>query len=95
MFCPKCGKEINNNSLCECNTYIDKGGFKYGLLGFLFPVAGIVIYYMLKDKEPNLCNSFKIGSMVGIILWILILATYYTIYFMIFYGSFFEEFLYY
>lgn len=76
MFCPKCGREIPDGSYtcngCGANVG-DKGGFKYGFLGFLFPIAGVIIYYMLKDEEPNLSESFKIGSIVGLIMLYLLL----------------------
>lgn len=75
MYCQKCGNTNDTqNSICSncANQFIDKGGFKYGLIGFFFPIAAIIIYFLLADKEPNLCNSLKIGALVNIIMLILI-----------------------
>ena len=82
MFCPKCGKEVHNESY-NCNScgaiVRDKGGFKYGLLGFLFPVAAVIIYYMLRDKEPKLCESLKIGAITMLIVGALYTFSVYSI----------------
>lgn len=83
MFCKVCGRETENqNNICnECLknmpqnnnlNFEDKGGFKYGLLGFLFPFSGIVLYYMLKDKEPKLTKSFIIGAIINLIFLVFI-----------------------
>lgn len=82
MFCPKCGKAIHNGSYkCDsCGATVgDKGGFKYGLLGFFFPIPAIIIYYMLRDKEPNLCESFKIGAITGLIMSVLYIGAVFLI----------------
>lgn len=84
MFCKRCGMETNNPSnICNrCidkeiqlkhNNFEDKGGFKYAFLGFLFPLAGIILYYMLRQKEPNLSKSFRNGTIFGCALFILLI----------------------
>ena len=88
MFCKECGRQTDNsNNICdECikrigNNFEDKGGFKYGFLAFLFPIAGIVLYYMLREKEPNLAKSFKIGSIISIIPSIIFVILNFTLFF--------------
>ena len=83
MFCPKCGKEVHNerNKCDSCGGIVsDKGGFKYGLLGFFFPIAAIIIYYMLKDEEPKLCESLKIGAIIMIVMGTLYIISMYILY---------------
>ena len=45
--CPKCGK---NNRL---NSNDDAKDFRFALLGFLVPIAGLVLYLVWKKDSPH------------------------------------------
>ncbi len=81
--CPHCGAEVdvalspkmesftptevhNNNK-----TKVDDGGFLWGLLGFLFPVVGLILYLVWKDEYPNRASSVGAGAIVAVVIGVI------------------------
>lgn len=92
MFCPKCGQEINNDAVicvhCGCATQNvpmqpevseEPAGCGLQILSFLFPIIGIVLYVVNKDKKPVSAKSclkialisWGIAIVVGIVFGVL------------------------
>lgn len=81
-FCPHCGKQVHDEAvLCVyCNKSIpqnrnsvgasirDEGGFLWGLLGFMVPVAGLIVYLVWKEDHPNNARSAGIGALIYLCL---------------------------
>ena len=88
MFCSKCGKEvldeavvctncgcaINGSSFCKNNDAeedVPNGGLN--LLGFLIPIAGLILYCVNVTKTPKKANqigAFSLaGFLIGLIIW--------------------------
>ena len=44
-------------------TSVDKGGFGWGLLGFLAPVIGLILYLIWKDSKPKTAKSIGKGAL--------------------------------
>lgn len=90
-FCQHCGREVHQDAVVclHCgrslqSTYRnstlssirDEGGFLWGLLGFLVPVAGLIIYLVWKEERPNNAKAAGIGALVNVGLSIGVLIIY-------------------
>ncbi len=85
MFCNNCGKEIADNAfICpHCgvktgHTVQDDGPLGcLGVVCFLFPIVGLILYLVWKDDKPNKSRSAgKLalwGFIIGVVLWVLYL----------------------
>lgn len=76
MYCTNCGNKLNDGAdICtSCGKYIknqpsnvevDEGGFIWGLVGFLVPVVGLVLYISWKNNKPKSSKSAGIGALIG------------------------------
>ncbi len=81
MFCKNCGKEIEDNrTICpHCgrstgatnnNSYNpeDSGSAGWGVLGFLFPLIGLILYILWKDTKPRSAHVAGKGALIGVIV---------------------------
>ncbi len=80
-YCRNCGKEIDDNAVICTNcgatvqenlkqvntTEKDVGGFGWGILGFFFPIVGLILFLVWKDQKPITAKSAGIGALVGFI----------------------------
>lgn len=90
MYCSKCGKELVDEAVvctnCGCAVNgssfnnVDKktdedtpnGGLN--LLGFLIPIAGLVLYCINVSKAPKKAAQIGAFSLAGFIVGVLLLA---------------------
>ena len=86
MKCSKCGKTINNDSLfCEhCGNRVynvvstddSKLGVGLGILSFLFPIVGFVLYFQYKNSAKNKAKQAVklawIGFAIGFVCQLLL-----------------------
>ena len=89
MFCSKCGKEIMDEAVicpgCGCPVAgkavaqtnspaedVPNGGLN--VLGFLIPLAGLIMYCTMVGKTPKKANQIGLCSLIGFVInFILIL----------------------
>jgi|LGVF01.2.fsa_nt_gb high-affinity Fe2+/Pb2+ permease len=45
-----------------------KGNILYGILGFLFPIAGLILYILFKDSQPEDAEIAIKGTVIGLIV---------------------------
>ena len=74
-YCSKCGKEINEEAVvcihCGCRVESapyheeDKKSPGFGVLGFFFPLIGLILYCVWKDKTPLKAKSAGKGALIG------------------------------
>lgn len=57
FVCTNCGVLLKNNEVKKSD---DSGNFVYGLLGFFFPLVGLILYLCWKDEKP--CNAKIAGK---------------------------------
>lgn len=43
----------------------DNGGFLWGLLGFLIPIVGLVLFLVWKDERPKTAKAAGVGALVS------------------------------
>ena len=82
MYCSHCGKPIPEgadyclNCGCAINGSApnknDSSSFGFALLGFLFPLIGLVLYFVYDDKRPKRAKSVGKGALVGVITRIVV-----------------------
>jgi hypothetical protein len=79
MFCSKCGKEVNDEAVvcvhCGCAignkkasaaTEGDAPNTGFAVLGFLFPLIGLILYLINKDTAPLKAKSAGKGALIGV-----------------------------
>lgn len=75
MFCRNCGKEIPDKAaIClGCGAEVkrpvveDTAGAGWWWIGFLVPLAGLLIWITCSDTQPNRAKKAGIGALVGVI----------------------------
>ena len=90
-YCAYCGKELFDEAVvcpsCGCATDMvvapkeeekPSSGFKF--LGFFFPVVGLVLYIVFKNKKPLLAKYAGIGALIGAIVSAVCSILYYVLY---------------
>ena len=81
MYCKKCGKENKTetkfctncgNSIDVSSNYVvkeEKSTFGWGILGFLFPIVGLVLLILWRRKnKPKASKSLGIGTLIKLII---------------------------
>ncbi|MBO4456264.1 MAG: zinc ribbon domain-containing protein [Butyrivibrio sp.] len=84
MICKNCGEVIDNNAtVCpKCGaSQVDNAippvapegsGFGWGVLGFLIPLVGIILFFVWKDTKPNSARASLIGAVISIVIGVLL-----------------------
>lgn len=57
----------------------DSGSFWWGVLGFFFPLIGIILYFVWKNERPMTAKKLLIGAIVSIALPVVIGIIFYLI----------------
>lgn len=81
VYCSKCGAYVassqgpngsNNNDFTTVFDKIDKiadsGHIGWGLLGFLVPVVGLILFLVWKDEKPKTALMAGKGALINVIL---------------------------
>lgn len=80
-FCSECGYSLANEQsspLATTNTNMQEGStFGWGVLGFFFPIVGLILFIVWKTEKAKASKSAGIGALVGTILSVV----FYIIYF--------------
>lgn len=86
MFCPNCGKEINDNAeICiHCGVRVqqtknDNPSHFAGIVSCCFPIVGLVLYFLWKDEKPNSSKLICKWMIAGTICWILLYVIFFII----------------
>ena len=77
MYCKTCGEVINDEAVicpkCGCETgkksHTEKDGEGIGffILGFLFPLIGLILYLVWKNEYPLRAKSVGKGALISVI----------------------------
>ena len=85
MLCRHCGKEISDKAaIClGCGAEVkrpvaeDTAGAGWWWLGFLVPLAGLLIWLTCNDTQPNRAKKAGIGALVGVITAVALTVLFY------------------
>lgn len=47
---------------------VDSGSFGWGILGFCFPIVGLILYLVWKGNKPLTAKKAGIGALIGFCL---------------------------
>lgn len=87
-FCRNCGAEIHDQAvICpQCGvqqktatTVNDNGSIGWALLGCCIPLAGLILFLIWKDTQPNNAKKAGMGALVSVIATVV----FYVIFFVI------------
>ncbi len=89
MFCSHCGKEISDKAaVCiHCGKDVrrpiteDSAGCGWWWLGFLVPLAGLLIWATCNDTQPKRAKKAGIGALVSTILGVGLTILFFILYF--------------
>ncbi len=90
-YCADCGSSLENGKCPNCskltveNQTNDNGSFGWGVLGFFFPLIGLILFILWKDVKPKSSKSSGIGALIGVILYIILVIL--AVLFFIFVGT--------
>jgi hypothetical protein len=72
QVCGNCGTSVNSTSVQSTSSGVnDNGGFGWGLLGFCFPIVGLILYLVWRQDKPNNAKAAGIGAIIGFVLGLL------------------------
>lgn len=91
MFCRYCGKEISDKAaICVgCGAEVkqskpeDTAGAGWWWLGFLVPLAGLLIWITCNDTQPKRAKKAGIGALVGVITSVALTVLFYIFWFVL------------
>ena len=85
MFCRNCGKEIDekayvcphcgvltSNAEAQKKTVNDSGSAGWGVLGFFFPIVGLILFLIWRDERPKSAKAAGIGALIFVIVYVII-----------------------
>ncbi len=92
MYCKNCGQRISDQvKVCPyCGYKIakeiiikedDSGSIGWGLLGFLIPIAGLILYLVWKDNKPKCAKRARKGALASVICAVVVWVIYFVIIF--------------
>ena len=93
MYCSGCGNEVlPNAAVClHCGQAVnakpvkqdDKSSVGWWLLGFLIPLAGLILWLVWTDDSPKKAKSAGMGALVSTILSVVSVVVIYVVYFVV------------
>lgn len=76
MLCPVCNKEVDDNvdvcPVCGCplanaRAKQDSGSYGWWLLGFFFPLVGLILWLVWRENTPLRAKRAGWGALIGVI----------------------------
>ena len=58
---------------------VDSGSFGWAVLGFFFPIVGLILFLVWKDQKPLSSKKAGIGALVGVILSVVSTILFYVL----------------
>ena len=90
MYCSNCGRAIPEKAaVCMgCGVAVkrpaaqDSAGAGWWWLGFLIPLAGLLIWVTCNDNQPCRAKKAGIGALVGVIVSVGLCVLFYVLWFL-------------
>ena len=68
VVCPGCGCPVVGKALANTTTAEDVANAGLNLLGFLVPIAGLIMYCTMIGKTPKKANQIGLFSLIGFVV---------------------------
>jgi hypothetical protein len=74
--CPNCGQPVNRKENHYDDTYVSQLGghqneegdtFVWGILGFFFPLVGLILFLVWQGERPMAAKSAGTGALIGFV----------------------------
>ena len=77
-FCPSCGAKVGASAPQYSNysNDFDAPSTGYAVLGFFFPIVGLILYLVWQDKYPLRAKSCGKGALIGFIVNVVLTICY-------------------
>ena len=78
FFCVHCGVKtdrssyINNNNNSKRAREDDASSAGYGVLGFFFPIVGLILWLVWNNEYPKRAKSAGVGALVSVLVGVVI-----------------------
>jgi uncharacterized membrane protein YvbJ len=82
--CLKCGRSVRQTNNVTNHYSNDTGSAGYGILGFFFPIVGLILFLVWKDDKPRSAKSAGIGALVGVISGVVLYIVMWVIFILAF-----------
>ncbi len=80
MYCRNCGQQLNDDVIycpyCGTNTAAvhpavveDAPNAGFTVLGFFFPLVGLILYLVYESTQPKRAKSAGKGAIIAVITW--------------------------
>lgn len=74
--CPHCGQPVDGPVIRPVSPQMnqpmvnpsDTGSFGWSVLGFFFPLVGLILFLVWKDTSPNNSKKAGKGALIGVIV---------------------------
>lgn len=89
-YCSKCGAKLHDEAVicpscgCRVESIDDSGSIGWGILGFLFPLIGLILYLAWRTDKPRCSKRAGKGALAAVIIYIILVVIYFIIAFAIF-----------
>ena len=91
MFCSRCGKEISDRAVVcvgcgaevQASPAADTAGSGWWWLGFLVPLAGLLVWITCSDTQPKRAKKAGIGALAGVIVSVAAVVLFYILWFIL------------
>lgn len=91
MYCTKCGKQIDDKAvICVgCGNRVEEMKTEknpsagWWWLGFFVPLAGVIVWGVLRDSEPKKAKRLGWGALIGFITSVVLTILIYVVYFVV------------
>ena len=64
LYCKNCGAKVDYNQ----NVSQDSSSFGFAILGFFFPLVGLILFLVFEGKKPKRAKSAGKGALIGFII---------------------------
>ena len=82
-YCVNCGKELNDEAVTciHCGSAVSEGQTNnlneapkigFAILGFFFPIIGLILYIVYCDSSPLKAKSAGKGALIGFVTSVVI-----------------------
>lgn len=61
VICPQCGAQQQTSASVN-----DNGSFGWALLGCCVPIAGLILFLIWKDTQPNNAKKAGLGALISV-----------------------------
>lgn len=75
-YCKHCGSACDDTAVvcpgCGNPFDVDSGHVGWGILGFLIPIVGLILYFAWKGPKPKNARMAIIGALIGFLCVVLL-----------------------